>query len=708
MSLATVLHPRSIAVVGASRDQRNVGRRILDGLLAGPFDGPVYAVNPSTDHVGAVPSHPSLTAIDRPVELVVVAIPAEHVLDVVEEAAAIGAGAVVVVSAGFAESGDEGEKRQRALSDSASEHGLRVVGPNCLGVANAHPDVRMNASFAPTLPRSGPVGLCSQSGALGIAVLDLADRIGLGLSSFVSIGNQADVSFADVVEHWGGDDQTRVGLLYVESFGEIERFRRVAAEVGPTMPLIAVKAGATAAGSRAAGSHTAALAGSDDAVEALCRQSGIIRAASLDDMFGIARICASQPLPLGTNATVVTNSGGPGVLCVDALRGAGFEVPELEATAQRALTERLPAAASVANPIDMLAGADSTTYAKVVTAVLDDTSTDVLVVIYTPVGLASDTEVRDAIEGAVAEARTRGCETTVLMSIVGTATTDRPHPDGETIPDFEFPEQLARLLGPVREYVSWHHASPGITHDAEQLGIDVSAVRSVIEQALDDRGPGWLTVSEARQTLTAAGVNLSVGRVVGERDAARRAAEEIGLPVAMSIASTDVVHKSDADGVRLGVDDLADVTAMFDEIVAAAQQRGDHVDGVLIAAMEHGVELLIGVERDPLYGPMVAFGLGGTDVEVLDDVAVRLAPLTDRDVEDQLRSIRGWELLDGHRGREPVDQRALGDALARVAALADAIAEISEIDINPLFARPDGVAAADVRIAVTRPPTSHR
>lgn len=704
--------PESIAVVGASREPRAVGRRILDALIAGPFEGPVYAVNPAADHIGAVPSHASIADIGRDIDLVVVAVPAEYVHEVIAEAADTGVRNAIVISAGFAEVDDEGAHRQEQLVDLAAEHGIRVVGPNCLGVLNTDPAARMNASFAPELPPRGDLGLCSQSGALGIAVIELAGRLGLGLSTFVSIGNQADVTVADVIEHWGDDDRTSAGMLYLESIVDPPHFRDIATRVSTELPLIAVKAGKTSQGSRAASSHTAALAGPARFVESLLRQSGVIRVRSLPDMFGTARILASQPRPAGRRAAVVTNSGGPGVLCVDALLAAGFEVAALSDAAQDAIAEHLPAAASVTNPIDMLADADADTYAEVVAEVLSLAEVDLLVVIYTPIGLEDDRTVREAIEGAVARAREDGAEGPVLLSVVGGSPAAGPaehdpahatqhhdeRDDRETIPTFDFPEDLARLLGPIAGYCDWLEGDRGTVLELDSD--DAAAIGRIIDEALDARGDGWLEVAEARQVLRHAGVPLNEGTVVGTADEAVRVAEKVGFPVAASISSTEIVHKTDVGAVRLDLGHADAVRAAYDELMSVADTEGAEPDGVLIATMESGTELFLGVQRDPRFGPLVAFGAGGTAVEVLDDVAFRLAPLTDRDANEMIREIKGWKLLEGHRGTPPAE--AVADAVRRIAALASTNQQIVELDVNPLFAGPDGVVAVDVRISVQR------
>lgn len=700
---AEIFQPASIAVVGASRNRQAVGRRILDALVSGPFQGAVYAVNPSAAHVGAVPCHESLGAIGRAIDLVVVAIPADAVEKVVSEAADVGARNVIVVSAGFAESGDEGARLQQALVDLAHSRDIRVVGPNCLGVLTTDPDVNMNASFAPELPPPGNVGLCSQSGALGIATIDLAGRLGLGLSTFVSLGNQADVSVVDVLDYWGEDDRTAVGLMYLESITDPQRFRETATQVTRRTPLVIVKSGTSDAGSRAASSHTAALAGSDRAVDALLEQSGVMRAASLDDMFGIGRILANQPAPSGRRTAIVTNSGGPAVLCVDALHRAGFRVDELDEAAQQRIAEHLPDAASVLNPIDMLADADAEAYARVVEEVLSLDDVDVLVVIYTPIGLESPTAVRDSVHDAVARARSGGAEGPVLMSIVGggaTADSSRGDAQGETIPTFDFPEDLARMLGPIGDRVDWLDGDRGTV--AEFADQDLDEVRAVIDASIEDRGDGWLSVDDARAVLAAAGVRLNAGRVVTSASDACEVATEIGFPVAVSIASTDIVHKTDEGGVHLDLETVDDVEWAFDAITDLAEREGVDLDGALVAGMEGGVELFVGVQRDPVFGPLVGFGLGGVMIEVLEDVVFRLAPMTNREAVEQVRSIRGRRLLEGYRGSSAVDIDAVVETVQRISALVDAVPEIDELDINPLFARADAVVATDVRISVSR------
>ncbi len=699
--LERLFRPTSIAVVGASRERRAVGRRILDALIAAPFDGPVHAVNPATDHVGAVPTHASLSDIGRPVDLVVVAVPADAVIDVVKEAAQVGARFVVVVSAGFAEAG--AEERQRELASVAEELDLRIVGPNCLGLLSTEPGVDMNASFAPSLPPVGDLGLASQSGALGIAIIELAKRLGLGLSNFISIGNQVDVDVTDVVEFWEHDDRTRVGLLYLESVPDPVRFREVAARVGATMPLVAVKSGNTSEGSRAAGSHTAALAGSDRAVDALLHQAGVIRATSLDDMFGIARVLSSQGVPAGRRAAVVTNSGGPAVLCVDALRHAGFTVDELSADAQERLAAGLPEAAATTNPIDMIASAGPDEYRRTVELVAGLDEVDVVIVIYTPIGLDPDSAILDAIADGCDGARRDGPTVPVLVSLVGGGADGGRNGNGGVatpggLTTFDFPEELARLLGPIARYHDWTRRPRGRVASFDDQDLD--RVASIIETARAERGDGWLTVSEARDVITAAGIPLNQGCVVRSQSVARCVADEIGFPLAVSIASTGIVHKTDDGGVHLDITSYEALDDAFDAVRQLAERKDVPFDGALVAEMASGTEVFVGLERDPKFGPLIGFGLGGMTIEVLEDVSFRVAPITDQDAADQIREIRGWPLLEGYRSSPVADVDALTDTLQRISALAMAVPEIRELDVNPLFADRDGVVATDVRIAV--------
>ncbi|HSM36071.1 MAG TPA: acetate--CoA ligase family protein [Longimicrobiales bacterium] len=704
-SLRPLLLPGSVAVVGASRDPAAIGHRILAALVEGRFQGRVHPVNPRADSIASVPAYPSVTDIGRPVDLAVIAVPAAQVAEAVEDCARGGVKALVVVSAGFAEVGPEGRARQSRLLEQARGHGMRMVGPNCLGVINADPAVRLNASFAP-MPPTGRVALCSQSGALGVAVISLAHRLGLGMSTFVSIGNKADVSGNDLLEYWAADDATDVILYYLESFGDPQRFARLARRIGRRKPIVVVKAGRSVAGTRAASSHTAALMSPDAAVEAMVRQAGIIRADTLEEMFHFARALAHQPVPPGRRVGIVTNAGGPGILCVDALEAWGLDVPELDAGTRETLGAFLPAEASLGNPVDMIAAAGPEQYRSAIAAVLEAPDIDAVVALYTPTGVHDPGSIAAAICEAVDGTRGRGVrDKPILASLVGT------HADtpalrtraGEVIPVFLFPEEIAATLGRIARYGEWLATEPGVFVAFDDQDLD--RARAICREAVERRGEGWLSVAEGREVLAAAGITTTPGGVAASAEEAVRLADGVGYPVAMKLASLTIVHKTDVGGVRLDLEDADAVRAAFAEVRSALEDAGrlDEMEGVLVQPMLSGsAEIIIGADADRLFGHLIGFGLGGIHVEILRDVAFRVAPLTDRDAAEMTAEIRGAPLLQGYRGHPAADVDALRGALLRVSRLVEAVPEIREMDLNPVFALPPGagIRVADARIRV--------
>ena len=719
-SLRPLFHPRSVAVVGASRDPDSVGHRILLGLLSAGLRGTVYPVNPKADQVASVRAWPSVGAIDAPLDLAVVAVPADAVPDVVEECAEAGVQGLVVVSAGFAEVGGEGKERQRALLERVRRHGMRMVGPNCLGLIHTDPDVRLNASFAPRMPPHGRIALCSQSGALGVAIIALARRLELGLSSFVSVGNKADVAADDLLEYWEEDPGTGILLFYLESFARPRRFGRLARRVGRSKPIIVVKSGRSEAGGRAAGSHTAALAASDTAVDALFRQTGVLRAESLEEMFGAARALADQPLPRGRSFAIVTNSGGPAILCADALEAAGIDVTGLSDETRERLGEFLPDAAATGNPVDMIASADPGTYRRTVETVLAAEEVDGLVVIYTPVGIFDTDEVaREVARGVRAAREAGGGGKPVYASIVGgdeqryTLVDDRERTSGSAddsgsrgalrIPVYPFPEEIGRVAGTAVRYAEWRQSDPAAFPEFEDQRLDEA--RAVCRRALEERGGGWLSVAEARRVLELAGLEVAPGGVGSTPDEAVEIAERVGYPVAAKLASIEISHKTDLGAVKLGLEDGPAVRDAFRRIRAILEERErtDAMEGVLIQPMLEGTaEVMAGMSQDPVFGPVLAFGLGGIHVEVLRDVAFRVAPLTDRDAAEMVREIRGYRLLEGYRGHPPADVEALEEALLRLSLLVASVEELRELDLNPVFALEPGrgYRIADARIRV--------
>ncbi len=703
-SLRPFFRPAGVAVVGASRDPAAVGRRVFDELRAAGFGGPVYPVNRQAAEVGGVPAYPSVRDVPGPVELAVIAVPAAAVPGVVDDCAARGVRALVVLSAGFADAGPEGAARQRALVEQARGHGMRVVGPNCLGVLNADPAVRLNASFSPVFPAPGRVAMSSQSGAVGLAALAAAGRSGLGFSTVVSVGNKADVSGNDLLQYWEDDPDTGVILLYLESFGNPRRFARIARRVGRRKPVVVLHSGLSRAGGRAARSHTAALASGAATAGALFRQTGVVRADTLEEMFDLARVLDGQPLPRGRRVGIITNAGGPGILCADACEAGGLTVPELSPGLRAALAAACPAAASVANPVDLLASAGAEAYRAAVRLVLESGEVDALVTIFTPVGLADPGEFGPAVAAGVAAAGAAGAAAPVLACVLGGAE-HRAHLDTPAgrIPCFPFPETPGRVLGKVAAYAAWRAEPDGVLPDFDDL--DCAAARAVCRRALADHGAGWLSADDARAVLSAVRLPLVPGRVARTADEAVEAAAQFGFPVAVKLASRELVHKTEVGGVRLGLADAEAVRRAVLDIRArlSRENRLDAMEGVLVQPMlPGGVEVMCGVTHDPLFGPVVAFGLGGIHVEVLADVGFRVAPLTDRDAAGLVRGVRGFRLLEGYRGHPAADVAALEDVLLRLSRLAEEVPEIGEIDLNPVFAFPpgQGCRVADARVRV--------
>jgi acetyl coenzyme A synthetase (ADP forming)-like protein len=694
-SVARLLTPTAVAVIGASRNPATVGHQVLRNLLAGGFAGPVYPVNPGATHVASVKAFPTILDVPDPVDLAVIAVPAPAVRDVVVQCGHKGISGLVVLSAGFDETAD-GVGTQAELRDLAHRHGMRLVGPNCIGVANTA--IGLNATFSPYAPRAGHMAMQSQSGALGIAILERSARIGLGVSSFVSVGNKADVSGNDLLQYWEDDPGTDVVLLYLESFGNPRKFSRIARRVSRRKPIVAVKSGRSAAGGRAASSHTAAMASPDVAVDALFRQTGVVRVDTLDELFDVAMLLGSQPLPAGRRVAVLGNSGGPGVLATDACDGAGLEVPELAAETQTALREIVDPNAAVANPVDLVASATPEIYESALRLVLADANVDAVVVICTPTFAAPPQRVAETLRRIVGDQDKPvvGCFLAAPELPPLIAGDDSPR----RVASYASPEPAVRALARAATYAGWRRRPPGALPDLD--GFDPERAGSIVERFL--RGidqateGGWLSPEDVDELLAAAGI-ASVGSVtVGTADEATRAATELGLPVALKATGPGLLHKSDIGGVALGLDSSTAVATAYDEM---ATRLGDRMAHAVVQQMaQPGVETIVGVVQDPLFGPLVMFGLGGVATELLGDQSFRVLPLTDLDAAELVRSLRASPLLFGYRGSPPVDVEALEDLLQRVARLAGAVHEINELDLNPVIVSSSGAVAVDCRIRV--------
>ena len=686
-SLRPFFEARSVAVVGASRRRGSIGGELFRNILAGDFTGVAYPVNRAGEAVAGVRAYGSVEEIPDTVDVAVLALPAERVLEAAEQALRAGVRALVVISAGFAEVGAVGFERQQRLLALVRASGGRLVGPNCLGIAVA--GTSMNATFAARFAPSGNIGFSSQSGALAIAVLEAADARGLGLSSFISIGNKADVSSNDLLEWWEDDPTTQVILLYLESFGNPRRFGQLARRVARRKPILALKSGTTTIGQRAAASHTAALAGSDAAVEALFHQAGVIRATSLEELIDVATLLSSQPEPPGRRVAVLTNAGGLGILCADACDASGLELPELSEETRETLAALLSPEASLANPVDMLGGATAQTYADALRPLLHDPYVDAVIALFVPTVTADAQDVSRAIDDVAATEAAGKPVLAVLMSAAGVPPAFRR---GEShVAAFTYPESAARALGRAAGRADWLHRPHGAVPTLE--GVDRHAASRVVEGALQRGGDVWLEPAEARELLQAYGIPLVDEQVADDSTSAVAAARQLGYPVVVKSAEPGA-HKTDVGGVAL---DLAG----DDDVRQAVESIGTPV---LVQPMVHGgAELLIGVVQDPVFGPLVAVGPGGVLAELIGEAAFRIAPLTDQDAEELVLSGKTGRLVRGFRGAPAADAGAVVDLVHRLGRLGEEVPAVAELDLNPVIAQPDGCVAVDARIRVRHP-----
>jgi acetyl coenzyme A synthetase (ADP forming)-like protein len=712
LGLEAIFRPRSIAVIGASRERGTVGAEIFHNLIEHGFHGPVYPVNPKASVVQSVAAYPNVTAIPGDVDLAVIVVPARHALEVLEECGKKGVRGAVVISAGFREVGEDGAARQRALVECAKSYGIRLVGPNCLGVMNTAPDVRLDATFSPTYPPAGRLAFSSQSGALGLAILEYANDLGLGISQFISIGNKADVSGNDLLLHWEQDPATDVILLYLESFGNPRRFTQIARRVGRTKPIVAVKSGRTAAGARAAASHTGSLAGADAAVTALCLQSGVIRTDTIEELFDVAMVLAHQPVPRGARVAIVTNAGGPGIMASDACETHGLEVPSLEPDTVARLREFLAPEASTRNPVDMIASATPEAFERTVRLTLNDPNVDAVIVIYVPPMVTTPLAVAQAIvrgaEAAAADAALAGmpAKPTVscFMGSHGVPEGLRSLREGR-IPSYRFPESAVIAMSRAARYGRWLAEPEGeLMRFADCHPARAEAVIERARSRAQDGGHVWLHDDEVREVLAAYGIATVESMHATTPEAAAEAARRLGFPVVVKLLSDRITHKSEVGGVALDLRTEDEVRAAFAGIQQRLAARGesDAMQGVLVQSMvKDGAEAIVGVANDPSFGPLIMFGLGGVFVELLQDVTFRVHPLTDRDAHQMVREVRGYKLLQGFRGSAPGDIAALEQLLLRVSQMLGNHT-IAELDLNPIKVRQPGhgCVVVDARIAV--------
>lgn len=695
-TLEALFRPRVIAVIGASRSPGKLGYELVNNLLRGGFQGRIVPVNPSAGDILGLPCVKSLQDLPDGADLALVSVPKALTPEAVKSALDSGVKAIVVITSGFKETGKEGAALEKELSEACSANGARMLGPNCLGLINTQH--RMNASFGGDLPLPGAISIISQSGALCTAILDLVSARGIGLSKLVSLGNKADLDESDMLTELSMDDDTRVVVGYLESIADGDEFMKVAERAASVKPIVIMKAGTTAAGSKAASSHTGSLAGADVAYGAAFKRAGVVRAESFESLFDYATAFAFQPLPRGSRVAIVTNAGGPGIMAADAVENEGLVMASLSAATKSALSPKLPPAASVANPVDVLGDAAHDRYGAAIEAVLGDDGVDAAIVILTPQAMTKPVETARAI---AAHARADKPVLACFMggTMIGEALRELT---AKSIPNYGSPERAVHALKAMSDYSAWKNRAPRMV---ARFPVNRRRVERIIARQLRI-GRRQIGEVKAKEILRAYDFHVPPGRLAMSAEEAVDAAVSMGLPVAMKIASQDIVHKSDMGGVKLNLASAEQVRDAYDLMMMRIGGKAPEarIDGVYVERMcGRGREVIIGMTRDPQFGPMLMFGLGGIFVEILKDVTFHLAPITAEEAMQMLRGTRSYKLLSGARGQAGVDLESVAGSLQRISQLVTDFPEIEELDINPLIIGEAGIppVAADARITLS-------
>ncbi|HUU54452.1 MAG TPA: acetate--CoA ligase family protein [Armatimonadota bacterium] len=695
--LQPLFEPRSVAIIGASTKPGKVGHDILRNMLSSGFAGDVYPVNPHADEILGKKCYPSVLEIPGDIDLAVIVVPAAVVLSVVEECGNKGVNAAIVISAGFKEAGPEGVQRERRLAELAREWGLRVVGPNCLGIMSTSNG--LNASFAPGMPRRGNVGLMSQSGALATAIIDWSIQQGVGYSKFVSFGNGVDVGVVDLLRAWEDDEETTVIVAYIEGLPDGPEFMEVARQVSMKKPVVVVKSGSTQAGARAVSSHTGSLAGSEQAYNAAFMQSGVIRAHSVEDLFDLAIAFSYQGPPPGRSVGIVTNAGGPGIMATDAVERVDLRLAGLDPRTVRSLRKQLPEASNFYNPVDVLGDADAQRYAFAAENLLRDPNVDSVIAVLTPQAMTQPNETAERLAFVAAQSK----KPVLACFMGGDAMAEATDLLNERrVPTYLYPERAVQALAKMAQYREWREEPPD---EPALLRADTKTIRALFEHARSE-GRVNLGETEARQVLQAYQVAIPESHVAQSAEEAANFAEKIGFPVVMKIISPDILHKSDIGGVRLGIRDRQEAMDAYELMMLRVHRYAPEaaLRGVFVQEMvQSGREVIVGSTRDPQFGPLVMFGLGGIYVEVLKDVSFRVAPFGEKHARRMIDEIRSAPLLRGARGERPSDIDAIANTLLVVSQMVTDFPEIVEMDINPLKVGEAGAGAVavDARITIT-------
>ncbi|MEW5746257.1 MAG: acetate--CoA ligase alpha subunit [Nitrospirota bacterium] len=694
--LDALFRPGSIAVVGASRDPQKVGYAVLNNLIRFKYNGAIYPVNPSAEDILGLKAYPSVAAAGSRIDLAVISVPARSVPDTLLECAAAGITAVVILSAGFREAGSEGVKLEERIKEIGRQHSIRMLGPNCLGIINTCNS--MNASFAGDMLPQGKTAFFSQSGALGIAILDWAIGNNMGFSKFISLGNKADLNEIDFIQYFIDDPDTEIILGYIEDVVDGKRFLEVARRATKVKPIILIKSGGTEAGARAASSHTGALAGSETAFNAAFRQTGIIRARGIQDLFDTALAFSSGKFPPGNRMLIVTNAGGPGILAADTSEQLGVKLPVMTKETIDSMAKLLPSNASLFNPVDIIGDATSERYATVLERAVGDPTVDGILVILTPQAMTDVDATADIIIATSAQT-----DKPVIASFIGEARVRaaREKLKEHSVPSFAYPEGAVKAFKRLYEFNAWRHKPEERT---ERFAVDKDAAQRLIDGLLQE---GRYEIGDD----LAADILSQYGFIFPDRGLARTAkeaaaiAERIGFPLVMKISSPDILHKTDVGGVRLNINSEVAAEDAFTEITTNARRfmPDAFINGVMLYEMiKGGKEVIIGVTYDRTFGHMLMFGLGGIYVEVLKDVSFRIAPVSRAEALAMINGIRTGALLKGARGERPVDIEAIVDGILRVSALITDFPVIRELDINPLMVMNRGTFAIDARIIFER------
>jgi acetyl coenzyme A synthetase (ADP forming)-like protein len=703
-SLQPILYPKSVAIIGAARNAGTIGNLLIRCILQSGFSGIVYPVNPNTESVLSVKSYPSVLDIPGKVDMAIIAVPAHIVNKVADECGQKGVRALIVISDGFRERNPEGAAMEDVLRNITLSYGMRLVGPNCMGVINTDPNIRLNATFSQVYPNVGNVAFLSQSGAMGLTILEHVKNLNMGLSTFVSVGNRADVSPNDFLQYWEQDPATKVILLYLESFGNPARFARIARRVSTKKPIVAVKSGSTPAGARAASSHTGALATSDVASDILFKNAGIIRVNAVEELFNLDTFLSTQPLPKGRKFVIVTNGGGPGIIAADAASRNGLEVPELSADASAKIRPLLKRDINLSNPIDTTAGATAQEYEGILRVLAADKDVDAVLAIFAPPMVVETKDMEEALR-RVAPVFWRYKKPILGCFIGQKGLSSQLGTHGHYIPLFTFPEEAILSLKQAAEYAELRRKPRGKIPVIK--GIQKAKARELIDTVSKNRQerPLWLSAEEISKLLAYYGIRQAEVAFAKTPAEAQAAAARLGFPVAVKLESPTITHKTDVGGVVLNVNSKSEVEKAYNTITKNLEKLGrqQEMSGVTVQQMMRGgIETIVGVTQDPSFGPLMMFGSGGIYAELIKDVTMKLHPITDLDAAEMIRSLKMTKLFDGYRGSPPSDVKALQDLLLRVSAMVEDIPEIAELDLNPVDVMPKGKGyrVVDARIMV--------